>query len=37
MGLCADSANYVDWKHASGRNVNADYLYDELVKRNIRR
>lgn len=27
--------NYVDWKHASGRNVNADYLYDELVKRNI--
>lgn len=27
--------NYVDWKHASGRNVNADYLYDELAKRNI--
>lgn len=27
--------NYVDWKHSSGRNVNADYLYDELVKRNI--
>ncbi|MDY5533918.1 MAG: aldo/keto reductase, partial [Butyricimonas virosa] len=27
--------NYVDWKHASGRNVNADYLYGELEKRNI--
>ena len=27
--------NYVDWRHASGRNVNADYLYDELTKRHI--
>lgn len=27
--------NYVDWKHASGNNVNADYLYGELAKRNI--
>lgn len=27
--------NYVDWKHASGNNVNADYLYSELEKRNI--
>ena len=27
--------NYVDWKHASGNNVNAEYLYDELQKRNI--
>lgn len=27
--------NYVDWKHSSGRNVNADYLYAELVKRGI--
>lgn len=27
--------NYSDWKHASGANVNADYLYEELVKRNI--
>ena len=27
--------NYVDWLHASGRNVNADYLYAELTKRNI--
>ncbi len=27
--------NYVDWKHASGRNVNAEYLYGELEKRGI--
>lgn len=27
--------NYVDWKHASGWNTNAEYLYDELAKRNI--
>lgn len=28
--------NYVDWEHAkSPRNVNADYLYEELAKRNI--
>ena len=27
--------NYVDWEHASGRNVNAEYLYTELAKRNI--
>lgn len=27
--------NYVDWKHASNNNVNADYLYAELAKRNI--
>lgn len=27
--------NYVDWKHASGNNVNADYLYGELIKKNI--
>ncbi len=28
--------NYVDWKHAKvPENVNADYLYDELTKRNI--
>lgn len=30
--------NYVDWKHAkelNTRNTNADYLYDELHKRNI--
>lgn len=27
--------NYADWKHASGNNVNAEYLYGELVKRGI--
>ena len=27
--------NYADWRHAQGRNVNAEYLYGELEKRNI--
>lgn len=27
--------NYADWKHASGNNFNAEYLYAELKKRNI--
>lgn len=27
--------NYVDWLHASGNNVNAEYLYAELEKRHI--
>lgn len=28
--------NYVDWEHAKApENVNADYLYEELAKRNI--
>lgn len=27
--------NYVDWRHASARNVNAEYLYAELEKRHI--
>lgn len=27
--------NYVDWQHASGRNCNADFLYNELDKREI--
>lgn len=28
--------NYVDWRHADGvRNVNADYLYEQLDKRGI--
>lgn len=27
--------NYVDYRHASGRNFNAEYLYEELDKRNI--
>lgn len=27
--------NYADWQNATGWNVNAEYLYDELTKRNI--
>lgn len=27
--------NYVDYRHASGINFNADYLYEELAKRDI--
>jgi predicted aldo/keto reductase-like oxidoreductase len=27
--------NYVDWLHASGRNLNAEYMYGELTKHNI--
>ena len=27
--------NYVDWNHATGRNVNASYLYQQLVDRGI--
>lgn len=27
--------NYVDYRHASGRNFNAEYLYSELASRNI--
>jgi predicted aldo/keto reductase-like oxidoreductase len=27
--------NYVDWKNASGWNTNAEYLYGELIKRNV--
>lgn len=27
--------NYSDWRHATGSNVDAEYLYGELVKRNI--
>lgn len=27
--------NYVDWRHASGMNFNAEYLYGELRKRGI--
>lgn len=34
--FCQIEMNYVDWRHADGvRNVNADYLYAELEKRNI--
>lgn len=27
--------NYLDWQHATGKNVNAEYLYEELAKRGI--
>lgn len=27
--------NYMDWKHPSGRNTEAEYLYNELHSRNI--
>lgn len=27
--------NYTDWRHATGNNVNAEYLYGELAKYNI--
>ena len=27
--------NYADWRHASGRNVNAEYLYHELEKKGV--
>ena len=27
--------NYLDWTHASGRDTNAEYMYNELAKRDI--
>jgi len=27
--------NYQDWQHASGWNINAEYLYGELLKHNV--
>lgn len=33
--FCQIQLNYQDWKHATGNNVNAEYLYGELAKRNI--
>jgi hypothetical protein len=27
--------NYADWQHASGWNINAEYLYNQLLKNNI--
>ncbi|MDR0368464.1 MAG: aldo/keto reductase [Bacteroidales bacterium] len=33
--FCMIQLNYQDWKYATGRNVNAEYLYGELVKRDI--
>ncbi len=34
--FCQIEMNYIDWAHADGvRNVNADYLYEQLDKREI--
>ncbi len=33
--FCMIQLNYQDWQHATGMNVNAEYLYGELTKRNI--
>lgn len=33
--FCQIQLNYQDWQHATGFNINADYLYSELVKKNI--
>lgn len=33
--FCQIQLNYQDWKYATGMNVNAEYLYDELTKKNI--
>lgn len=33
--FCQIQLNYQDWQHATGRNVNAEYLYAELVKKNV--
>ena len=33
--FCQIQLNYQDWQHATGMNVNAEYLYAELSKRNI--
>ncbi|MCC8089605.1 MAG: aldo/keto reductase [Rikenellaceae bacterium] len=33
--FCQIQLNYQDWKNATGRNVNAEYLYAELVKKNV--
>lgn len=33
--FCQIQLNYQDWKYATGRNVNAEYLNAELVKKNV--
>ncbi len=33
--FCQIQLNYQDWRHAGGRNVNAEYLLAELVKKNV--
>jgi predicted aldo/keto reductase-like oxidoreductase len=33
--FCQIQLNYQDWQNATGRNVNAEYLYAELMKKNV--
>jgi predicted aldo/keto reductase-like oxidoreductase len=33
--FCLIQLNYQDWHHATGMNINAEYLYAELVKKNV--
>lgn len=33
--FCQIQLNYQDWRHATGRNVNAEYLNAELIKKNV--
>lgn len=33
--FCQIQLNYQDWSHATGRNVNAEYLNAELIKKNV--
>lgn len=33
--FCMIQLNYQDWKYATGMNVNAEYLYNELEKRSV--
>jgi len=33
--FCMIQLNYQDWRYATGRNVNAEYLYAELAKKNV--
>lgn len=33
--FCQIQLNYQDWKYATGRNVNAEYLNAELIKKNV--
>lgn len=33
--FCQIQLNYQDWRYATGLNVNAEYLYAELVKKNV--
>lgn len=33
--FCQIQLNYQDWRHATGMNINAEYLYGELVKKNV--